>query len=105
MLEGLGGKQGCLDVSDGLVCTHHGGRHEVGAGTLSGLHEAIGEAIGPALDRGIEHLGGVRVILVRERVLSASSTKPAASTSSRTEAGSIRCSDGASPVLAPAAAA
>ena len=28
-----GGKQGCLDVFDGLVCTHWGGRHEAGAGT------------------------------------------------------------------------
>src|SRR5580765_8074221 len=34
--------------------------------TLSGLHEAIGEAIGLALDRGIEHLDRVRIVLVRE---------------------------------------
>jgi hypothetical protein len=32
-----GGKQGCLDVFDGLVCTHWGGRHEVGAGTCQGF--------------------------------------------------------------------
>src|SRR5664279_1746359 len=37
-------------------------------------------------------------------VLSASSTKPAASTSSRTDAGSIRCSDWPSLVPAPAPA-
>src|SRR4249919_223514 len=34
---------------------------------LSGLHEPIGEAIGLALDRGIEHLDRVRVVLVREQ--------------------------------------
>jgi hypothetical protein len=28
-----GGKQGCLDAFDGLVCTHWEGRHEAGAGT------------------------------------------------------------------------
>ena len=33
---------------------------------LSGLHERIGEAIGLALDRGIEHLDRVRIVLVRE---------------------------------------
>ena len=60
------GKQGCLDVFDGLVCTHWGGRHEVATGNLSGLHEPIGEAIGLALDRGIEHLDRVRIVLVRE---------------------------------------
>jgi hypothetical protein len=47
MLEGLGGKQGCLNVSDGLVCT-------------------IGEAICPALDRGIEHLDRVLIVPVCE---------------------------------------
>ena len=30
------------------------------------LHEPIGEAIGLALDRGIEHLDGMRIVLVRE---------------------------------------
>jgi hypothetical protein len=34
--------------------------------SVSGLHEPIGEAIGLALDRGIEHLDRVRIILVRE---------------------------------------
>jgi hypothetical protein len=33
---------------------------------LSGLHEPIGEAIGLALYRGIEHLDRVRIVLVRE---------------------------------------
>src|SRR3984893_6045359 len=33
----------------------------------SGLHEPIGEAIGLALDRGIEHLDRVRIVLVREQ--------------------------------------
>src|SRR5580704_19052939 len=33
---------------------------------LSGLHEPIGEAIGLALDRGIERLDRVRIVLVRE---------------------------------------
>src|SRR3984957_17549852 len=33
---------------------------------LSALYEPISEAIGLALDRGIEHLDGVRIILVRE---------------------------------------
>src|SRR5438552_14921811 len=33
---------------------------------LSGLREPIGEAIGLALDRGIEHLDRVRIVLVRE---------------------------------------
>jgi len=33
---------------------------------LSGLHEPIGEAIGLALDRGIEHLDRVLIVLVRE---------------------------------------
>src|SRR3984957_12152818 len=33
---------------------------------LSALYEPISEAIGLALDRGIEHLNGVRIILVRE---------------------------------------
>src|ERR1700730_17303462 len=33
---------------------------------LSGLHEPIGEAIGLALDRGIEHLDRVRIVPVRE---------------------------------------
>jgi hypothetical protein len=33
---------------------------------LSGLHEPIGEPIGFALDRGIEHLDRVRIVLVRE---------------------------------------
>src|SRR5579859_6541732 len=33
---------------------------------LSGLHEPIGEAIGLALDRGIEHLDRMRIALVRE---------------------------------------
>ena len=33
---------------------------------LSGLHEPIGEAIGLTLDRGIEHLDRVRIVLVRE---------------------------------------
>ncbi len=32
----------------------------------SGFHEPIGEAIGLALDRGIEHLDRVRIVLVRE---------------------------------------
>jgi hypothetical protein len=32
---------------------------------LSGLHEPIGEAIGIALDRGIEHLDRVRIVLKR----------------------------------------
>ena len=35
--------------------------------SLSGLHEPIGEAIGLALDRGIEHLDRVRIVLVREQ--------------------------------------
>src|ERR1700690_2647696 len=35
--------------------------------TLSGPHESKGEAIGLALDRGIEHLDRVRVVLVREQ--------------------------------------
>src|SRR5664279_3675668 len=34
---------------------------------LSGLHKPIGEAIGLALDRGIEHLDRVRIVLVREQ--------------------------------------
>jgi len=33
----------------------------------SALHEPIGEAIGLALDRGIEHLDRVRISLVREQ--------------------------------------
>src|SRR5471032_795291 len=33
---------------------------------LSALHEPIGEAIGLALDRGIEHLDRVLIVLVRE---------------------------------------
>src|SRR6204780_5314517 len=33
---------------------------------LSGLHEPTGEAIGLALDRGIEHLDRVRIVLSRE---------------------------------------
>ena len=33
---------------------------------LSGLHEPVGEAIGLALDRGIEHLDRVQIVLVRE---------------------------------------
>src|ERR1700722_14356146 len=33
---------------------------------LSGRHEPIGEAIGLALDRGIEHLDRVRIVLVCE---------------------------------------
>ena len=33
---------------------------------VSGLHEPIGEAIGPALDGRIEHLERVRIVLVRE---------------------------------------
>ena len=33
---------------------------------LSGLHEPIDEAIGLTLDRGIEHLDRVRIVLVRE---------------------------------------
>ena len=28
-----GGKQGCLDVFDGFVCSHWEGRHEVASGT------------------------------------------------------------------------
>jgi hypothetical protein len=32
-----GGKQGCLDVFDGLVGTHWRGRHEVSAGTCQGF--------------------------------------------------------------------
>jgi hypothetical protein len=35
-------------------------------GSLSELHKPIGEAIGLALDRGIEHLDRVRIVLVRE---------------------------------------
>ena len=31
-----GGKQACLDVFDGLVCTHRRGRHEVGAANVDG---------------------------------------------------------------------
>src|SRR5437868_7842303 len=34
---------------------------------LSGFHEPIGEAIGLALDRGIEHLDRVLIVLVREQ--------------------------------------
>ena len=34
---------------------------------LSGFHEPIGEAIGLALDRGIEHLDRVRIVLVCEQ--------------------------------------
>src|ERR1700691_1221745 len=34
--------------------------------TLSGLHEPIGEAIGLALDQGVEHLDRVRIVLLRE---------------------------------------
>ena len=34
---------------------------------LSSLYEPIGEAISLALDRGIEHLDGVRIVLVREQ--------------------------------------
>src|SRR5277367_3420788 len=33
---------------------------------LSGLHKPIGEAVGLALDRGIEHLDRVWIVLVRE---------------------------------------
>jgi len=33
---------------------------------LSGLHESIDEAIGLALDRGIEHLDRMRIALVRK---------------------------------------
>ena len=33
---------------------------------MSGLHEPIREAIGLALDRGIEHLDRVRIVIVRE---------------------------------------
>src|SRR3546814_8520419 len=32
----------------------------------SGLHEPVGETIGLALDRGVEHLDRVRIVLVRE---------------------------------------
>ena len=35
-------------------------------GDLLGLHGPIGEAISLALDRGIEHLDRVRIVLVRE---------------------------------------
>src|SRR4051794_38636017 len=34
---------------------------------LLGLHEPIGEAIGLALDRGIEHLDRMRIVLSREQ--------------------------------------
>ena len=47
-----------------LSCTHRGGRHEVGAGPVRA--SPIDEAIGLTLDRGIEHLDRVRIVLVRE---------------------------------------
>src|SRR5580698_9779454 len=37
-----------------------------GRRVLSGLYKAIREAIGLALDRGIEHLDRVRIVLVRK---------------------------------------
>src|SRR4029077_6401014 len=50
------------------ACLHPSGkgRDEVAAGALSGINEPIGEAIGLALDRGIEHLDRVLIVLVRE---------------------------------------
>jgi hypothetical protein len=50
-------RQACLRVGQvASVATRH----------LSGLHEPIGEAIGLALDRAIEHLDRVRICVVRE---------------------------------------
>ena len=42
----------------------------------SPLHEPVGESIGPALDRGIEHLHGVRIVVVRQQHLLATSFHP-----------------------------
>src|ERR1700720_4307560 len=101
----LTGKQGCLAVFDGLVCTHWGGRQEVGAGTCQGFANRYAKRSVSPLIEGSNTLIECASSLFASMVLCASSTKPAASTSLRTDAGAIRCSDWASLVPAPTAAA
>jgi len=56
---------------------------------LLSLPEPTGEAIGRALDGSVEYAGGVRIAMLDNSVLCASSTKPAVSTFARTVPASI----------------